>query len=133
MTLTLAIPQFRPRKGDLQGNLDRIGALIGQAATLDPRPQVVVFAETVLSGYFLEGGVRDVALSAESLAAELEARWRASAPSGASVDVILGFYEAFEGNLHNSAACIALRVFVFHHCLIQHSQFKLLASYTHNS
>ena len=114
MTLTLAIPQFRPRKGDLQGNLDRIGALIGQAATLDPRPQVVVFAETVLSGYFLEGGVRDVALSAESLAAELEARWRASAPSGAaprgaSVDVILGFYEAFEGNLHNSAACIALR------------------------
>lgn len=109
VTITLAIPQFRPRKGDLQGNLDRIGELIAQSAALQPRPQVVVFAETVLSGYFLEGGVRDVALSAESLAGELESRWRASVPDGAPLDVILGFYESFEGNLHNSAVCIALR------------------------
>ncbi|MBL8996467.1 MAG: NAD+ synthase [Gemmatimonadetes bacterium] len=115
MTLTLAIPQFRPRKGDLQGNLDRVGALLAQCAALEPAPRVVVFAETVLSGYFLEGGVRDVALTAESLAAELDARWRASGASGAGgagrapVDVIIGFYELVDGNLHNSAACIALR------------------------
>ena len=112
MTLTLAIPQFRPRKGDLPGNLERVGALLAQCAALEPAPQVVVFAETVLSGYFLEGGVRDVALTAESLAAELDARWRASGAGGAGrapVDVIIGFYELVDGNLHNSAACIALR------------------------
>ena len=109
MTFTLAIPQFRPRKGDLQWNLERIGALIAQATALETPPQVVVFAETVLSGYFLEGGVRDVALSAEELARELHARWEAIGSDRAPLDVIIGFYELFEGNLHNSAACIALR------------------------
>jgi NAD+ synthetase len=109
VTFTLAIPQFRPRKGDLQWNLERIGALIAQATALETPPQVVVFAETVLSGYFLEGGVRDVALSAETLARELHQRWEAAGGDRAPLDVIIGFYELFEGNLHNSAACIALR------------------------
>jgi len=109
VTLTLAIPQFRPRKGDLHGNLDRIGALLAQCAAIEPPPQVVVFAETVLSGYFLEGGVRDVALTAEALAAEIDARWQRLVPKGSALDVILGFYEELDGNLHNSAACIALR------------------------
>ena len=109
MTLTLAVPQFRPKKGDLKGNLDRIGALIAQCAALDPRPQVVIFAETVLSGYFLEGGVRDAAVSVEELVQEVDARWRALVPGGAALDVIIGFYERLDGNLHNSAACIALR------------------------
>ena len=107
--LTLAIPQFRPRKGDLAGNLDRIGALLAQCAALEPRPQVVVFAETILSGYFVEGGVREVALTAAALAEELDRRYRAAVTDGAPIDVILGFYESFGGNLHNAAACIALR------------------------
>ena len=106
--LTLAIPQFRPRKGDLTGNLDRVGTLLAQAAALEPRPQVVVFAETVLSGYFLEGGVRDVALTADALVSELDHRFRALVPDAAPIDVILGFYESSAGNLHNSAACISL-------------------------
>jgi NAD+ synthase (glutamine-hydrolysing) len=106
--LTLAIPQFRPRKGDLEGNLDRIGGLLAQAAALEPRPQVVVFAETILSGYFLEGGVREVALSASALVESMGARFDASVPPGTRVDLILGFYERHEDQLHNSAACIAL-------------------------
>ncbi|MBP7551217.1 MAG: NAD+ synthase, partial [Gemmatimonadaceae bacterium] len=106
--LTLAIPQFRPRKGDLEGNLDRVGSLLAQAAALSPRPQVVVFAETILSGYFLEGGVRDVALTLDGLLAAVGARFDAMVPSGTRLDVILGFYEQHEGQLHNSAACIAL-------------------------
>ena len=105
--LTLAIPQFRPRKGDLEGNLDRIGALLAQAADLEPRPQVVVFAETVLSGYFLEGGVRELALSGEALLAALDARYAAAVPAGTRMDVILGFYEQHADQMHNSAACIA--------------------------
>ena len=106
--LTLAIPQFRPRKGDLEGNLDRVGSLLAQAAALSPRPQVVVFAETILSGYFLEGGVRDVALTLDGLLTAVGARFEAMVPAGTRLDVILGFYEQHEGQLHNSAACIAL-------------------------
>lgn len=106
--LTLAIPQFRPRKGALDANLDRIGGLLAQAAALDPRPHVVVFAETVLSGYFVEGGVRDVAVTAEALAEALDARYQERVKDGAALDVIIGFYESLGGTLHNSAACITL-------------------------
>jgi NAD+ synthase (glutamine-hydrolysing) len=106
--LTLAIPQFRPRKGDVAGNLDRIATLVSQAAALEPRPQVVVFAETVLSGYFVEGGVRELAMTSARLASELDERLRRVAPHLPATDVILGFYEAHEGTLHNSAACIAV-------------------------
>ena len=105
--LTLAIPQFRPRKGDLTGNLDRIGSLLAQAVALEPRPQVVVFAETILSGYFLEGGVREHALTSEALLAELDARYTAHVPVGTRIDVILGFYEEHADQMHNSAACVA--------------------------
>jgi NAD+ synthetase len=105
--LTLALVQFRPQKAALSANLDRIAALVAQAAALEPRPQVVVFAETVTSGYFVEGGVRELSLSPESLAAELDARLAALAPALPALDVILGFYEqAANGTLHNSAACI---------------------------
>lgn len=106
--LTLAIPQFRPRKGDVAGNLDRVATLVAQAAALDPRPQLVVFAETVLSGYFVEGGVRELAMTGAQLATELERRLGEVAPHLPAMDVILGFYEAHEGTLHNSAACIAV-------------------------
>jgi len=70
--LTLAICQFAPKKGDTAANLTRIGALCAQAATLDPRPQVVHFPETSLSGYFVEGGVREVACTAGALAYDLD-------------------------------------------------------------
>jgi NAD+ synthase (glutamine-hydrolysing) len=106
--LTLAIPQFRPRKGDVAGNLDRIAALVAQAAALEPAPQLVLFAETVLSGYFVEGGVRELAMGADRLASELEARLRVIAPQLPVTDVVLGFYESHQGTLYNSAACIAV-------------------------
>jgi NAD+ synthase (glutamine-hydrolysing) len=106
--LTLAIPQFRPRKGDVPGNLDTIAGLIAQAAALSPAPQLVVFAETVLSGYFVEGGVRELSMSADQLAAELDVRLHRVAPGLAPLDVIIGFYETHAGTPYNSAACIAL-------------------------
>ena len=106
--LTVALPQFRPRKGDLSANLDRIAELVAQAAALRPAPQLVVFAETVTSGYFVEGGVRELALSADALAAALDERLHALAPDLPALDVILGFYERDNGTLYNGAACIAL-------------------------
>ena len=107
--LTVAVAQCRPRKGDLAGNLDRVGALLAQAVALDPRPAVLVLPETVLSGYFLEGGVRDVALTVEALRTEVEARYRAAVPGGEAIDLVLGFYESLDGTLHNSAAYLRLR------------------------
>ncbi|HEV8411090.1 MAG TPA: NAD+ synthase [Gemmatimonadaceae bacterium] len=97
--LHIAIAQFRPRKGDVQGNLRRVGEVLAQAAALEPRPHVVQFPETTLSGYFVEGGVREVAMTAAELAAGL-----ASAYSGPPIDAVIGFYEKFDGNLHNSMA-----------------------------
>ncbi len=99
--LHIAIAQFRPRKGDVQGNLRRMGEVLAQAAALEPRPHVVQFPETALSGYFVEGGVREVALSAAELAAAI-----ASAYSGPPIDAVIGFYEKRDGDLHNSVAYV---------------------------
>ncbi len=106
--LTVAVPQFRPRKGDVPGNLDRIAALVAQAAALEPTPQLVVFAETVLSGYFVEGGVRELAMGADRLASELDGRLHSLTPRLPALDVVIGFYESYQGTLYNSAACIAV-------------------------
>jgi NAD+ synthetase len=110
--LTLAICQFAPRKGDTVANLQRLGALCAQAASLDPRPQIVQFPETALSGYFVEGGVREVACTAGALANDLDDAYRtACAMAGiptVAIDVVVGFYERWRDTLHNSAAYITI-------------------------
>lgn len=110
--LTLAICQFAPNKGDTVANMQRLGALCAQAATLDPRPQVIQFPETALSGYFVEGGVRDVACTAGALANDLDDAYRtACAMAGIptiAIDVVVGFYERWRDTLHNSAAYITI-------------------------
>src|SRR3989442_14672287 len=60
----LAIAQLRPSKGDYGANLQKIGGVLAQIAKLDPPVDLVVFPETATSGYFVEGGVRDVAVTA---------------------------------------------------------------------
>jgi NAD+ synthetase len=99
--LHLAIAQFRPRKGDVQGNLRRVGEVLAQAAALEPRPHVVQFPETALSGYFVEGGVREMALTAAELAAGVAAAYQ-----GPPIDAVIGFYEKLDGDLHNSLAYV---------------------------
>ncbi len=110
--LTLALCQFAPRKGDVAGNLARIGRLCAQAALMEPRPQVVHFPETALSGYFVEGGVREVAMTAGALAYDLDDAYRtACAAAGfesVPLDVVIGFYERWRDTLHNSAAYITM-------------------------
>jgi NAD+ synthase (glutamine-hydrolysing) len=99
--LHLAIAQFRPSKGDVRGNLRRVGEVLAQAAALEPRPQVVQFPETALSGYFVEGGVRELALTSAELASGIAAAYR-----GPPIDAVIGFYEQLDGNLHNSLAYV---------------------------
>ena len=112
-TVTLAVAQLHPRKGDYTWNVTRLGGLVAQLTDSEPRPQVIHLPETVLSGYFVEGGVRDVAVTAGTLAADLDAAYRGAnraAERGAlrPVDVIAGFYERWRGTLYNAAAYIRL-------------------------
>ena len=107
-TLDLAIVQLRPRKGDYASNLTRIGSLLARAAGLTPRPTVVQFPETAVTGYFVEGAVRDLAVTAGELARDIDAAYRRAIPSTPDVDVVLGFYEKWRDTLYNSAAYVRL-------------------------
>ncbi len=99
----LAVAQFRPRKGDYAGNVARLGPLFAQTCAQRPRPDVLCLPESALTGYFLEGGVREHAVTAGTLAADLQAVYRAAVPGPATLDVVLGFYEVWNGKLYNSA------------------------------
>jgi NAD+ synthetase len=60
-----------------------------------------VAPEAALTGYFLEGGVRDLAVPGERLFEDLSRQHRdAKAPP---LDVALGFYELHQNRLYNSA------------------------------
>jgi NAD+ synthetase len=98
--LSVGLIQFKPVKADVGANLGRIQDLVqGHSGQQD----LLVFPETAASGYFLEGGVAEVALSAEELAAGLGA-------SGADgPDVVIGFYERWRRRLYNSVAYLAPR------------------------
>src|SRR5687768_2162740 len=106
--VNIAIVQFKPRKGDYPGNLERFGTVLAQIDALEPRPDVVHLPETALTGYFVEGGVRDLARSAGAMADDLTRIYREAARSPQPTDVIVGFYEVFENTLFNSAMCVTL-------------------------
>jgi NAD+ synthetase len=65
-------------------------------------------AESALTGYFLEGGVRDSAVTAGTLAADLDAVYRSAVTSPGPIDVTLGFYEVWNNKLYNSAIYVTL-------------------------
>ena len=100
--LHLAISQFRPTKGEYAQNLEGIGAVLGQAARIDPRPDLVVFPETATSGYFVEGGVKQVAVTAGTLLQDLDRVYRAAGGGNPPLDVAIGFYERFQNHFYNS-------------------------------
>ena len=104
----LAIVQFKPRKGDYAANLAHLGEIFAQLDSLNPRPQVAFLPETAVSGYFLEGGVRDQAVSAGTLVRDLDEQYRAAVPSLTPMDVGLGFYEVWNNSIYNSALYVTL-------------------------
>jgi NAD+ synthetase len=104
--ITVALAQFRPAKGAPGPNLDRIEALLGSLARSPEPPSVVVLPETILTGYFLEGGVHEHAMTAAALYEELQLRHaRSGAPP---LELCLGFYERGVDRLHNAAIWVAL-------------------------
>ena len=72
-SFTVALAQLQPRKGDVAANLARLGPLFARADALTPRPDILHFPECALTGYFVEGGVRDLARAANTVAEELDA------------------------------------------------------------
>ena len=101
--IRLALSQFRPTKGEYAENVTRIGSVIAQSAQLDPKPELVVFPETATSGYFVEGGVKELAVTAGTLARDLAAAYQ-----GPTIDVVVGFYERFQNHIYNSALYVTL-------------------------
>src|SRR2546428_1988309 len=101
--ICLALSQFRPTKGEYADNVSRIGAVVTQAAQLDPKPDLVVFPETATSGYFVEAGVKELAVTAGTLARDLAASYQ-----GPAIDVVVGFYERFQNHIYNSALYVTL-------------------------
>src|SRR5947199_3158825 len=102
----LAIAQLRPPKGDYDANLQKIGGVLAQIAKLDPPVDLVIFPETATSGYFVEGGVRDVAVTAGTLFRDLTVEHEAA--GAAPVDVAVGFYEVFQNHFYNSCLYASL-------------------------
>src|SRR5881409_2142635 len=102
----LAIAQLRPTKGDYGANLQKIGGVLAQVAKLDPPVDLVVFPETATSGYFVEGGVRDVAVTAGTLFRDLTVEHEAA--GAGPVDVAIGFYEVFQNHFYNSCLYASL-------------------------
>jgi N-carbamoylputrescine amidase len=104
MAFTAACAQMAPRKARVDANLDHICELIVQAS--GEGADLVVFPETATTGYFLEGGVLESALSAEELLSKLAARLDGKLAK--PIDALIGFYQTDGGNLYNAAAYIEL-------------------------
>src|SRR5207249_11006377 len=95
----LAIAQLRPTKGDYGANLLKIGGVLAQIEKLDPPVDLVGFPETATSGYFVEGGVRDVAVTAgASCRGPTVQHGAAGAPP---IAVAVGFYGVLPKRLYN--------------------------------
>jgi len=93
--LRVALVQHKPAKADVSANVERVRSIVAESAA---QADLVVFPEACLSGYFLEGGVDEVALPAEGLAELL------GVPPDGAPDVAIGFYERWRRRIYNSAA-----------------------------
>jgi NAD+ synthetase len=108
MNLNLLIAQLRPRKGDYAANLQRLGEVFARIAAAPDaelaRPDVLVLPEMFLCGYFLEGGVRELARPAGEVLADLNALYQRVCGSGApALDIVVGFCERYHDHYYNSA------------------------------
>ena len=106
-----AVLQFRPEKSRLRESLARLRAHL--EALRPHAPQVVVLPEAALTGYFLQGGVRELALTRHELLELLVGVYEKVGWEGV-LDVVVGFYERDEGAYYNSAAYLELPHRVVH-------------------
>ncbi len=103
----VAVVQFKPRKGDVPANLAALRAIFAQLQG-DEKPDLVVLPEAALTGYFVEGGVYDLAVTAGEFAARIAREYRAATGGTAPLDFVCGFYEKDGGTFYNSAIYLKL-------------------------
>ncbi|MCS7273422.1 MAG: hypothetical protein NZ550_04650 [Fimbriimonadales bacterium] len=96
----VGVGQFKPTKGQYQRNLERIGQLMAQA--VQEGVEVLVLPETATTGYFVEGGVRELAMPASRLLTDLACLYADLQPNR-PLDICVGFYEYLDGEYYNSA------------------------------
>ena len=92
-TVRIGLVQCKPSKGDLTANIETVRSRLGVDA------DILLFPEAVLTGYFVEGAVHELALTVEELVERLGAP-----PDSGGPDVVLGFYERAQHDLYNSLA-----------------------------
>ena len=92
--LVAGLVQMKPRKGDVRASVRKIRSLLADDGG---DHDLLVFPETCLTGYFLQGAVAELAFSAGEVADML-----GQAPEGAP-DLVLGFYERHRHQIYNSA------------------------------
>ncbi len=102
----LAIAQLKPRKGAYAENLARVGELFRTLGASPEPPDLLVMPEAALTGYFLEGAVRELARTAEEIYTDLAGQHTAS--GAPPLDIVIGFYELWRTRLHNSALAATL-------------------------
>jgi NAD+ synthase (glutamine-hydrolysing) len=102
----IAVAQFKPAKGEYGENVRRVGALLARVAEWPQPPELLVLPEAAMAGYLLEGGVRDVAVTAGTLVQDLQAQHQLS--GAPPLDVAVGFHERWRDRLYNSALYASL-------------------------
>jgi N-carbamoylputrescine amidase len=108
MSFAVAIVQFKPRKGEVDANFATLQRVFAQLiAGPGTAPELIVLPEAAMTGYFLEGGVYELAFTTEAFAQRLNDEWLAAGGNNA-VDVVCGFYENDGGTYHNSALYVTL-------------------------
>ena len=103
MHVHIALAQFRPTKGDPAASMERVSGCFERLKALPESPDLVLFPETATTGYFLEGGVREHAVSAPEMVEHIQRAWKDAAGGHDPIDVCIGFYETHDGRLYNSA------------------------------
>ncbi len=100
MKIRVGCAQIAPLKAKIELNLDRVVELVQQA--IKEEIDLLLFPEASLSGYYLEGGVIENAITQEELTQKLRARLDQISHKR-KIDFALGFYQQKNGNLYNSA------------------------------
>jgi predicted amidohydrolase len=105
MDLHVTVAQLAPRKRDFGRNMRRLGEVIAGLVNDEAGPtDVLVLPEMALTGYFLQGGVLEMARTRDEFFGELQRLYVDVAGRGARpLDVAVGFPERDRGRLYNSA------------------------------
>ncbi len=97
----IGILQLKPAKGKRAQNLEHLKNAMQELLDSGEKPDVLVLPESALTGYFLQGGVRELAVTRDQLFEELEDIWREIWDT--PLDIVIGFFERSDNDYYNSS------------------------------